>query len=311
MLAFFVPVALSSLVAGLRGPVLDAGLARTSEPVLALAGLAAVSSLIFILHTSSQVQQSVYLVYANGRESFRRVTLFSVYGGLAGSAVALVAAVPLVSDLILEQAMGATSEVTEYAPPVAAGALCPDSAADDRARVLSERAVAAPPGAADHVRHFWRDGGPDSGRIAVCADGADQRRLGGVAGAGGRDRGRRRDPGLFRPLRIAIPAISGSGERAPALDARPAPLRLAAAVVDAGDVGFDAAGDSRDIQARRRRRGGGRIPRRLGHRGAGVEPYPGRPPDGAGDVEVPGESSAGTNVFGHRRPGGWRPACCY
>ena len=97
--------------------MLGAGLARTSEPVLALAGFAAVSSLIFILHTSSQVQQSVYLVYANGRESFRRVTLFSVYGALAGSAVALVAAVPLVSDLILEQAMGATSEVTEYARP--------------------------------------------------------------------------------------------------------------------------------------------------------------------------------------------------
>ncbi len=117
MLAFFVPVALSSLVAGLRGPVLDAGLARTSEPVLALAGFAAVSSLIFVLHTSSQVQQSVFLVYANGRESFRRVVRFSVYGGLAACAVALIAAVPLVSGLILEQAMGATAAVAEYAHP--------------------------------------------------------------------------------------------------------------------------------------------------------------------------------------------------
>ena len=117
MLAFFVPVALSSLVAGLRNPVLDAGLARTSEPVLALAGFAAVSSLIFVLHTSSQVQQSVFLVYANGRESFRRVTLFSVYGGLAGCAVALLATLPLVSDLLLEGAMGATPEVSEYSKP--------------------------------------------------------------------------------------------------------------------------------------------------------------------------------------------------
>ncbi len=117
MLAFFVPVALSSLVAGLRNPVLDAGLARTSEPVLALAGFAAVSSLIFILHTSSQVQQSVFLVYANGRESFRRVTWFSVYGGLAACAVAVLATLPLISDLLLEGAMGATPEVAEYSQP--------------------------------------------------------------------------------------------------------------------------------------------------------------------------------------------------
>ena len=117
MLAFFIPVALSSLVAGLRNPVLDAGLARTSEPVLALAGFAAVSSLIFILHTSSQVQQSVFLVYANGRESFRRVTWFSVYGGLAACAVAVLATLPLISDLLLEGAMGATPEVAEYSQP--------------------------------------------------------------------------------------------------------------------------------------------------------------------------------------------------
>ena len=117
MLAFFVPVALSSLVTGLRGPVLDAGLARTEEPLLALAGFAAVSSLVFVLTTASQVQQSVFLVYANGRESLRRVFLFTAYGASAAFLLALLAAIPALSGFLLEGLMGASDEVTDYARP--------------------------------------------------------------------------------------------------------------------------------------------------------------------------------------------------
>ncbi len=117
MLAFFLPVALSSLVHGLRGPVLDAGLARTEEPLLALAGFAAVSSIIFVLTTASQVQQSVFLVYVNGRRSLRRVMIFTIFGGAAALAIALLPTIPVLSDLLLLGAMGADDTVADYARP--------------------------------------------------------------------------------------------------------------------------------------------------------------------------------------------------
>ncbi len=114
---FYLPLAASSLIQGLRGPLLDAGMSRGNFPIKSLAAFAVISSVMMVLAASSNLLQSLVLVFVKGRDSFDRIRKFSIWYGMAFLALGTLLTVPGIGDFIFLDAMGASAEISEFVTP--------------------------------------------------------------------------------------------------------------------------------------------------------------------------------------------------
>lgn len=117
MLVFYLPLAASSLIQGLRGPVLDASMSRGNFPIESLAAFAVISSIMMMLATSANALQSLFLVFVRGRDSFRRIRNFTVWYVMVVLAVGLVLTLPGIGDFIFVDAMGVSAEINDFVTP--------------------------------------------------------------------------------------------------------------------------------------------------------------------------------------------------
>ncbi len=108
---FFYPLVLAALAASLARPVINAGLARTADPVVALAAFSVATSVGFIIVSPTQNVHQVVLVFLRGKESYAAVRRFVLGFGLCGfAALGLVAVTPF-GAWLLRQVVGVDPSV--------------------------------------------------------------------------------------------------------------------------------------------------------------------------------------------------------
>ena len=117
MLVFFLPLAASSLLQGLRGPLLDAGMSRGRFPLESLATFALISGVMMMLATSANTLQSLFLVFVRGRASYRRLRLFSGWYAIGFLLLGSILTIPWLSGFVFVDAMGASEDIGDFLTP--------------------------------------------------------------------------------------------------------------------------------------------------------------------------------------------------
>jgi hypothetical protein len=115
ILRFFTPLALTSLLVTLSGPMLNVALARSLDPTLHLAAFWIGFAIVMFLESACLVMQPITVALAAERGAPRRLAAASLAAGLAAAALVLAVATTPLGALVFRHAIPTTPRAAELA----------------------------------------------------------------------------------------------------------------------------------------------------------------------------------------------------
>ena len=115
ILQYFLPLVVTTWVMAVSRTVIDAGLARTPDPALALAAFSVAASVVFAFEAPVVMIRSAVLPFDHDRENTGRLRRFSLLVGAVVTAPVLLACLTPLGQVVLGRGIGLSGETREVA----------------------------------------------------------------------------------------------------------------------------------------------------------------------------------------------------